>query len=118
MKPFKNNCIKITLPLTGKILTKLEQSGKYNRILSDLHSSDKSVCCLDAHCELTVIFNLKRHKTHFVFHTFCANWGGETDCCSAYADFDGDTAEYLKAEALRTIGTALPKLSDCKHPKA
>lgn len=109
MKPFKSSRIKITLPLTNKILKKLERSEKYSYLLDDLRFFERSDHCTDAYCEMTVIFNLKRHKTHFWLHTCYIYLNGDLDVSSVYADFDGDMAEYMKTEAVKAAYGALPK---------
>lgn len=106
---FEDSYIEITLPLTRESISKIDDT-EYSYILNDLrsecsHNPRKS----DVWCEIKVGFDLKNGGAYFALNTITA-YDDEPYDMSVLPriDFDPETAEYFKKEA---VGAVLESLS-------
>lgn len=113
-KPFASTYTEVTLPISNETLEAIANS-EYSYALDDYHIEKNNPAYANVFCELTVSFDLVRSETYFELKTVCICNDGATDSSGTYVEFDPKTAEYFRAEAMRTILQNFNSMARCRH---
>ena len=117
IKTFEKSYLEVTLPISSEMLEAIENS-EYSYALDDYHLEKNNSAYANVFCELTVSFDLIRNETYFELKTVC-NYKdctyGTTDSSGTFVELDPKTAEYFRAEAMRTILQNFNSMAQCRH---
>ena len=113
INPFVNSYLEVTLPISSEMLEAIETS-EYSYALDDYHLEKNNTAYANVFCELTIYFDFIRNETYFELKTVCRTYG-TTDSSGTYVELDPKTAEYFRAEAMRTILQNFNSMAQCRH---